>query len=297
MTRREIHRKFDEIVAFSEVERFIDTPVKRFSSGMYLRLAFAVAAHLDPEILVVDEVLAVGDAEFQKKCLGKMGAVATEGRTVILVSHNMAAILRLCHRAVLLDRGTLISVGDSRDVVDRYLRVRDQMGSLALGARQDRQGNQHLRLLAYELRDSAGSPVPRVCTGQETTIAFRYQTQSAYPRDVHIAIGVHGSFDENLFHLSTNVSGFECDTVPPVGEMLCHIPNLPLQPGRYSFNVYCTVAGEVADWIQDAGIIEVEQGDFFTSGKLPPLQQGPFIVQHSWRVTPKRDFVCEGAEA
>ncbi len=122
MTRREIQQKFDEIVAFAEVERFLDTPVKRYSSGMYVRLAFAVAAHLEPEILLVDEVLAVGDASFQQKCLGKMGDVASEGRTVLFVSHNMGAIRALCKRAILLDNGTLISQGEVGAVVNQYLK-------------------------------------------------------------------------------------------------------------------------------------------------------------------------------
>ena len=122
MTKAEVTRKFDEIVAFSEIEQFIDTPVKRYSSGMYVRLAFAVAAHLEPEILVVDEVLAVGDAAFQKKCLGKMGDVAGEGRTVLFVSHNMIAIQSLCRRAVWLGRGRLIADDESGRIVARYLR-------------------------------------------------------------------------------------------------------------------------------------------------------------------------------
>src|SRR5512147_2677937 len=121
MRRAEIERKFDEIVAFSEVEQFIDTPVKRYSSGMYLRLAFAVAAHLEPEILVVDEVLAVGDAEFQKKCLGKMGDVAQQGRTVLFVSHNMSAILRLTQEALVLEKGQLLMRGPTQEAVDFYL--------------------------------------------------------------------------------------------------------------------------------------------------------------------------------
>src|SRR6185437_10517039 len=121
MMRAEIARKFDEIVAFAEVEKFLDTPVKHYSSGMYVRLAFAVAAHLEPEILIVDEVLAVGDAEFQRKCMKKMGDVAGQGRTVLFVSHNMAAVQTLCHRAVLLERGRVKQIGTSRDVITEYL--------------------------------------------------------------------------------------------------------------------------------------------------------------------------------
>ncbi|HSB88469.1 MAG TPA: ABC transporter ATP-binding protein, partial [Anaerolineales bacterium] len=125
MKRTEIDRKFDEIVDFSEVETFIDTPVKRFSSGMYLRLAFAVAAHLEPEILIVDEVLAVGDAEFQRKCLGKMSSVAQEGRTVLFVSHNMSAILRLTERCLVLDRGRIVLQGPTAEAVDHYMTAGD----------------------------------------------------------------------------------------------------------------------------------------------------------------------------
>jgi lipopolysaccharide transport system ATP-binding protein len=121
MTRREIKAKFDEIIDFAEVEKFLDTPVKRFSSGMYVRLAFAVAAHLEPEIFVVDEVLAVGDSEFQKKCLGKMGDVAQEGRTVLFVSHNMAAVRSLCRQAVLLDKGRITATGATSDIISQYI--------------------------------------------------------------------------------------------------------------------------------------------------------------------------------
>ena len=122
MTRQEVRRKLEEIVAFAEVEQFLDTPVKRYSSGMYVRLGFAVAAHLDPEILVVDEVLAVGDAEFQKKCLGKMGEVAGEGRTVLFVSHNMAAVENLCRKSLLLEKGEISISSDTSTVIDIYLR-------------------------------------------------------------------------------------------------------------------------------------------------------------------------------
>src|SRR5437667_1773032 len=140
MRRAEIKAKFDEIVAFAEVDRFLDTPVKRYSSGMYVRLAFAVAAHLEPEILIVDEVLAVGDGEFQKKCLGKMGHVAGQGRTVLFVSHNMGAVQTLCRRAFLLAQGELQQEGPARDVVAEYLRVSDAISSLPLAKRIDRSG-------------------------------------------------------------------------------------------------------------------------------------------------------------
>ena len=286
MKRAEIKRRFDEIVAFAEIGQFLDTPVKRYSSGMYVRLAFAVAAHLEPEILVVDEVLAVGDAAFQKKCLGKMGEVAKEGRTVLFVSHNMAAILALCTRALLLHGGHVIADGDCKQVVDEYLQIMDQVTDLSLAERSDRKGDQSLKFAAFELRDSEGRSVPCVCSGQDIAVSLTYESSPGRVlKNVHIALGVHGRFDENLFHLSTSVNGMDFENVPASGEIICKIPRLPLQTGRYRFNLFCTVGGEVADWIENAGTIDVESGDFFGSGKLPPAAQGSFIVQHSWQVS------------
>ncbi len=159
MKRAEIDRKFDEIVAFAGVERFIDTPVKHYSSGMYLRLAFAVAAHLEPEILVVDEVLAVGDAAFQKKCLGKMGEVAREGRTVLFVSHNMPAVRGLCERAIWLRDGAVVDQGESGAVVSRYLRhAVESTVQRAWPDRDGAPGNDEFRLRAARVRPAGGVP-------------------------------------------------------------------------------------------------------------------------------------------
>jgi lipopolysaccharide transport system ATP-binding protein len=151
MRTHEIRQKFDEIVAFSEVEQFIDTPVKRYSSGMYVRLAFAVAAHLEPEILLVDEVLAVGDAAFQKKCLGKMGDVAREGRTVLFVSHNMASILALCQRVILLNGGALLGEGSTQEVVREYLKSTISHEVVVLDERADREGDGSARLISCQI--------------------------------------------------------------------------------------------------------------------------------------------------
>ena len=286
MKKTEIERKFDEIVAFAEVEKFIDTPVKHYSSGMHVRLAFAVAAYLEPEILLVDEVLAVGDAAFQKKCIGKMGDVARQGRTVLFVSHNITAILSLCQRAILLDRGRVLADGTSQNTVSQYFQALETTTDLPLAKRLDRQGNQVLSFLTFELRDSNGIPIPRVFSGQDVIMALKYRSNTDRTlKDVHVAMGVHGRFDETLFHLSTSVNGFEFEKIPPRGMILCKIPRLPLQPGKYSLNVFCTVTGDIADWIQNAGVFEVEAGDFFGSGKLPPPDQGVFMVPHSWGIS------------
>jgi lipopolysaccharide transport system ATP-binding protein len=285
MKKAEIARKFDEIVAFAEVPQFIDTPVKYYSSGMYVRLAFAVAAHTDPEILLVDEVLAVGDAAFQKKCLGKMSTVAGEGRTVLFVSHNMAAIVNLCPRAILLDGGRVVQDGGSGAVVDSYLRALAVTASTVLGERVDRKGNQSLRILAFQMWNERGERIAQAMSGERLTIALPYEGRDAAPlRKVHVAIGVHGKYDERLCHLSTTVSSGDFAEIPPNGTLCCRVPRLPLQPGRYSVNVFCTVAGDVADWVQGAGTIDVIAGDFFKTGKLPPPDQGVFLVDHEWDV-------------
>src|SRR2546430_10506957 len=163
MTKAEIREKFDEIVTFSEVEQFIDTPVKRYSSGMTVRLAFAVAAYLEPEILIIDEVLAVGDAAFQKRCLGKMQDVSRrEGRTVLLVSHQMPIVLHLCSRCILLHSGSVLYSGPTKEVVDAYLLHAADLTSIELSQRKDRQGKGEARIGAVECYDPNGERVQEV---------------------------------------------------------------------------------------------------------------------------------------
>jgi lipopolysaccharide transport system ATP-binding protein len=174
MTRAEIRRKFDEIVAFAEVERFLDTPVKRYSSGMYVRLAFAVAAHLEPEIMVVDEVLAVGDAEFQKKCLGKMqGVASSEGRTVLFVSHNMAAVQQLCHHALWLDHSGARKIGSAAKVVSAYAGSAREAARTADLSNGRLTGDGHVRLLSYEVTDADGRSNPPPGTNEDVLIHVR----------------------------------------------------------------------------------------------------------------------------
>jgi lipopolysaccharide transport system ATP-binding protein len=283
MKRAEIRRKFDEIVAFAEVERFLDTPVKRYSSGMYVRLAFSVAAHLEPEILLVDEVLAVGDTAFQKKCLGKMGSVAREGRTILFVSHNMVAVSSLCERGIMLASGRVVGDDTAAAIVERYLQETNVVADRALAGREDRKGTQIMRFTGFELRNEKNQVVPCVASGQEARLAFTYEARAgAKLANVKVAVGVHGRFDESLFHLSTTSSNDAFDLLPERGVLSCRIPRLPLQPGTYTFNLFCTVGEEITDWVQNAAAIVVEPGDFFNSGRLPPPEQGPFLVDHSW---------------
>jgi lipopolysaccharide transport system ATP-binding protein len=286
MRKWEIDKKFDEIVAFSEVEKFLDTPVKHYSTGMQMRLAFAVAAHLEPEILIVDEVLAVGDAVFQKKCIGKMDDVAKQGRTVLFVSHNMAALKNLCGRALLLEAGRAVADGVCETVIDNYFENMFTCGPIALSQRTDRQGNQQLKFLAYQVLDRCGNEkADPVVAGQDFNIAFRYESDGCEPvKNVHVAIGINGKYAERLIHLSTSVSGQDFAEIPSKGVIVCHIPRLPLRPGKYSFNLFSTVSGEISDWIEEAGDFEVMYSDFFGTGRLPPPDGSSLLAEHSWEV-------------
>lgn len=278
-----IDRSIDEIVDFAGVERFIDTPVKRYSSGMYVRLAFAVAAHLEPEILIVDEVLAVGDAQFQKKCIGKMSEVGKGGRTVLFVSHNMPAVIKLCTRCVVLRQGHIVLDGSAEQAVERYLADVDQSANVPLRNRTDRRGNGALRFTSFALQNPTGAPVERAKSGLPVVLVLRYESPGERAlRNVHVAIAVRGPYDEHLFHLSTDSEGEDFDEVKPAGVFFCELPCVTLQPGRYPFDILCTVNGVTADWVRHASVLEVDAGDFFGSGRLPPADQGPFLAHHRW---------------
>ena len=286
MSRKEIQGKFDEIVDFAEVEKFLDTPVKRYSSGMYVRLAFAVAAHLEPEILVVDEVLAVGDAQFQKKCLGKMEDVSKQGRTVLFVSHNMPAIKALCENAILLDNGVCKNIGKAVEIIENYLTINTLLSSSTLIYRKDRKGNGEILLTGFEVRDALNREIETIQAGSRVNFIVKYKkNEIKITSNANLEIGVHGKLDENLFHLSTDITGKTLRLNSENGEIVCSIESLDLQPGVYSMNFFLTVNGDIVDWIQNAATFEVTPSDFFRTGRLPPLEQGPFLVRHQWFVS------------
>ncbi len=237
MKRVEIERKFDEIVAFSEVEQFIDTPVKRYSSGMYLRLAFAVAAHLEPEILVVDEVLAVGDAEFQRKCMGKMSDVAQAGRTVLFVSHNMSAVLRLTEETLVLDKGQLVYRAPTPQAVDYYMAAGfSGAGERLWTADEVPSDAAPFRPLALRLRDSRGLVADTVRSTEPMTVEIEYRLDQAI---TGLRVGIYlltmrGEYVFTSFDLD-NPSQFEQLGVRQAGHYISHcaIPANTLNEGRY----------------------------------------------------------------
>jgi homopolymeric O-antigen transport system ATP-binding protein len=284
MTKKEIDRKFDEIVDFAEVEQFVDTPVKHYSSGMYLRLAFAVAAHLEPEILLVDEVLAVGDATFQRKCLGKMGDVSRQGRTILFVSHNMAAIESLCATAYLLEKGRLVASGATQTVIDAYLSSIPALCRTPLEHRTDREGSGRLRFTDIEFRSDEGVPTDVVQAGKTLLISVAYTSTSDVVKNVEMCIDIRAQNGQFLLMLDNELVGTDFESVPGVGRFSCRVERFPLSPGQYHITLFCRANGTIVDWVKQAAVLTVEPGDFYGTGRLPPATHGGFLIPQKWQI-------------
>ena len=284
MRRAEIQRRFDEIVAFAEIERFLDTPVKRYSSGMSVRLAFAVAAHLEPDILLVDEVLAVGDAAFQRKSLGKMNEVASQGRTVIFVSHNLAIIQTLCQRAVLLERGTVVADASVNQTIETYLRTLQRAADDDLLERTDRDGRgwRDVQVKRLEIRDASDGHPDVIVSGSRVVI--RVHVTDVLPMmDCRLTI-VNG-----LGHPVTTLDS-EVVAVSDVRErelgpwIECEIASLPLVPGRYRIDVLLKAMRQIQDGLQAAAFFDVEPGVIGQRPVSPTGADGDVVLVHAWRL-------------
>ncbi|HET8826802.1 MAG TPA: ABC transporter ATP-binding protein [Terriglobales bacterium] len=286
MRKTEIVSKFDEIVAFSEVEKFLDTPVKRYSSGMYVRLAFSVAAHLNPEILVVDEVLAVGDMAFQKKCLGKMSEVSQSGRTVIFVSHNMAAVQNLCHRGIVLSNGQLLFNGKAEDAIQQYLHsvagtaAQGHVIDLLNAPRTAKKIRPKLleRMEFYTDGDISMAGTMPMGAGLKIRVHFSFPETV---EDFDIGIGFDNAFGQRVF---TAHSCFEPqrDGGTRVGPQtfICNIPSLTLVPGEYVLRVWVDLNRREADLVSEAARIQVIESDYYGTGRVP--WNGVFVLKHHW---------------
>lgn len=286
MKRVEIKRKFDEIVDFSGVEHFIDTPVKRYSSGMRVRLGFSVAAHLEPEILLVDEVLAVGDAAFQKKCLGKMDDVASQGRTILFVSHNMESIINLCSRTIWLESGKIKDEGPSGKIVREYLAAtREHTKSTSLAERTDRRGNGNIRFTKFELRNEKGAPIKVAHPGDTVDFALHYVANPDTARHVRVSIDLIDNVSRKLTCFSTNLTGENFESLPSKGEIICRVPRFPLVPGIYTIDLSVKDINRLADRIHNAAVVEIAPGDFFGTGKTIGEGKSVFMCENSWKFT------------
>jgi lipopolysaccharide transport system ATP-binding protein len=282
MSKQEIARKFDEIVAFSEVEKFLDTPVKHYSSGMYVRLAFAVAAHLEPEILIVDEVLAVGDAAFQKKCLGKMSKVAQEGRTVLFVSHNMAAVQALCDRSLLLDGGRLVSQGATVKIIHDYLQSSLAEEEIPLAQRSDRLGDGSVTLTSIEIESTEPDKVIYSGSRLKITIGYRSDTRLLHP---HFVISIYDTQSNcGIFRLSSSgVNGLP-ESLPPEGFVTCITDPINVTPGTCFVTLTVKRGPARADYVAHAKSFEVRYQDVDGKTKCPERDWVLTLIPHRWSV-------------
>ncbi len=278
MSRAEIRRKFDEIVAFAEVERFLDTPVKRYSSGMYVRLAFSVAAHLEPEILIVDEVLAVGDTQFQKKCLGKMQDVARgEGRTVLFVSHNMAAVQHLCGRCVFLRQGQVAAVGPTAEIVEGFL----SEGSTQEGWNYTRRCP-WIEVVGVELL-AGGKPVQTVPNGSAVTfrLAYRCSDPAQASRGVECSFIVHGG-GQKLANFWSEAGHGPSFPLRAEGVIECTVPEWPFRGMPMTLQVALSRQRELLLEIDAAVRFTSEDSDRFGTGIVPHPSEGIVLLPHRW---------------
>ncbi len=283
MTRAEIKKRFDEIVDFSGVEKFLDTPVKHYSSGMQVRLGFAVAAHLESEILIVDEVLAVGDAEFQKKCLGKMERSAVSGQSILLVSHQLPTVRNLCSRSILLESGSITLDSRSDAVVDKYCRANEQLVAKCLRERNDREGNGLIRFARIALNESEACTVK---SGSKLRVTIDLDVdQSAVVGAPHIALTIEANSDCVLTCFATSFAGASLTLKSPTTRVYCDINEFNISPGNYTINAWVATKDGVEDSVSNACTFEVTYGDLFQSGSaVDSRKHGHLLLRHYFSV-------------
>ncbi|MBR2648440.1 MAG: ABC transporter ATP-binding protein [Sediminibacterium sp.] len=284
MTKREVQSKFEEIVDFSGVERYIDTPVKRYSSGMYVRLAFAVAAYLEPDILIVDEVLAVGDAEFQKKCLGRMKDVSmNEGRTVLFVSHNMAAVQKLCTKGLLLVNGLVESTGDINKVVDHYINSNTVTNASVIFTNETiRSGNGNFRFLWIKIEDNNSELRNEFSIGENLNFSFQIKNNHVV-NNAELAVQIKSSEGMPIFHMMCRDSNFKPEFEMDIETFNLKLEDIRLFPGIYNVTLTCanTTGHEVYDNIEEAITFTILDGGIYTSRYLPKTA-GLIFMNPEW---------------
>jgi len=292
MQRREIAQKFDEIVAFAEIETFLDTPVKHYSSGMYVRLAFAVAAYMQPDILLVDEVLAVGDAAFQKKCLGKMEEVASKGRTVVFVSHNMAMISHLCVKGIVLSGGRFAFRGDAGEAIEYYNRSllatdEDSGGDAPHIVFQNVSADEasDFAINRIEILDEAGQPKPITSTLDSLVIRVTYTSRKVVRRG-SVVLHLSAYDGSKVLLLSTQPDGtLPLEFQAATQSVECVIERLPLAAGEYFLSAGLAIPNmEWLHWRQNIGRLSIVPHDVYGSGLAPVASRSLIAVEHHWRV-------------
>jgi lipopolysaccharide transport system ATP-binding protein len=278
MTRGEIKRKFDEIVAFAEVEKFLDTPLKRYSSGMYVRLAFAVAAHLELEIMVVDEVLAVGDTAFQRKCLGKMSELVGHNRTVVFVSHNLGAVRSLCTRSIMLSGGRLASIGETAAVIGEYLEAEVAQTSIPLADRMDRTGNGTARFHSISIENANGEGA--ITTGCRIRVVLEYSSRTPLMNATFL-VAIYDMGGTGIYLLDSDAADGLPQRLPARGRIACTTAPMMATPGRCFVNLALLKGGVTEDWIQYVMTFEIHQGET-RSSRIPGRDWMMCMINQDW---------------
>ena len=284
MTKKEIDRKFDEIVDFSGVEKFLDTPIKRYSSGMSVRLAFSVAAHLEPEVLIIDEVLAVGDMEFQRKCLGKMQNLAGEGRTVLFVSHQLEAVSNLCNKAILLRKGQIVAQGNQDEIIELYMKEMSNIPMESLSERKDRKGHGRVKFTETWMETQDGKVVDRIKIGESVNIKVRFEVHDAAIKSMITSIAISTAKNIKVCDLKNIYidEPFGPD-LPQQGLLTCSLSGMNLNHGTYYYNLFCASEFGYEDWVMNASAFDIEPSDFYGTGRLPEKDR-LCLMNYRWSI-------------
>jgi lipopolysaccharide transport system ATP-binding protein len=291
MPRHEITSKLDEIVDFAGIEKYVDTPIKRFSSGMTVRLGFAIAAFLEPEILIVDEVLAVGDAEFQKKAIGKMKDVSKgEGRTVLFVSHNLVSVKKLCTKGIILHNGLIDHEGSCDNAVNYYSNLTVKSASKPVGERKDRIGSQKMTIVDIYAENVDGVRLQELYSGESYFLKLDYQKKKFVdPKQLTIVIQFKNDKGEVVNTIATDELGTVFSKISEIGSIQIQFPKLQFREGNYSMNFLLSeklatnLPHEIMDFVEDAYLLKVIKGDYWKSGFIN--RPGGFIQEAEINIT------------
>jgi lipopolysaccharide transport system ATP-binding protein len=282
MRKREIDEKMDDIIAFSGVSKFIDTPVKRYSSGMKVRVGFAVAAHLEPEILIIDEVLAVGDVEFQQKCIGKMKDIAGQGRTVLFVSHNLSAVRALCTRGIVLRGGRVAMDGPVDEAVNFYLEGLGNPSTDPFESNPERSGSHVARFTGAHIINAAGEETTQLTAGEPVTFELPYENLKAISK-AYVTMTIYNELGVPTANFDMEINGYKIGTLKDRGLIRCRVDRLPLPMGRYRLAVAMIHKGiGMADHVPNALKFTVENSTFFQTGRTPQIKFSSCMVDHEW---------------
>lgn len=282
MKRSEINKKFDEIVEFSEIGEFLDTPVKHYSTGMYMRLAFSVAAFLEPEIMLIDEVLAVGDADFQEKCISKIDSMSkNDNRTVIFVSHNMEAIQKLCDRVVLIDHGRIIKQGSPSLITNYYLRETEKVSRKSFHERTDREGTGRVKIEEVIFKNEKGKKISSFKSGQNVNIKILFNRVSPNIKRLNFEIEIKSFYDQNkIAYLGNQI--FRKTINADDKQIEIKINKLPIVPGRYQFSLCLYgINYEIYDYFPVAGTFNVDYGNYYNTENIPEKDRGYLLLDYS----------------